>query len=90
MPHRELLKQLEIEKQRRGMSAGPGDYAHVKGTLSPDQRFAWEYELEAYRAQKKKMKWLAAGALCGILSLLLEIALHWGSLVSLVKVWPLK
>lgn len=90
MPHKELLKQLEIEKQRRGIGSGTGDYGNMKGLPSKEHRFAWEYELEAYRAQKKKIKWLAAGATCGVLSLVLEIAFHWGTIMGLAGIWPFK
>ncbi len=90
MPHKELLKQLEIEKQRRGISSGTGDYSNGKGLPSKEHRFAWEYELEAYRAQKNKIKWLAAGAFCGVLSLMLEIILHWEGLKGLIGLWSPK
>ncbi len=93
MPNKELLKQLEIEKQRRGISSGNiggNDYSNVRSMQSKDHRYAWEYELEAYRAQQKKTRWLAMGALCGILSLVLEVVFHWGDIAGLVRFWPFK
>lgn len=87
MPNRELLKQLEIEKQRRGInrSAGsaPGDFESTGPGLR-EHRLAWEYELEAYRAQQKKIRWLTVGALCGVLSLILELVLHWQDIAVLI------
>lgn len=85
MPNRELLKQLELEKQRRGMNRTAG--GAVQGPLSAysangEGRYAWEYELEAYRAQQKKMKWMMVGALCGVFSIVLEMIFHWTDVVT--------
>lgn len=93
MPNKELLKQLEIEKQRRGINRSSTATAadpEIRDLLASEHRYAWEYELEAYRAQKKKIRWLAAGALCGVLSLVLEIGLHWGNIISITKLWTIK
>ncbi len=92
MPNKELLRQLELEKKRRGINRSVGDSAPDAAAYSGperDSRFAWELELEAYRAQKKRNRWLAAGALCGVLSLVLELMMHWQTLagiaVSLIR-----
>lgn len=93
MPNKELLKQLEIEKQKRGMSRSHSGMANEPDLLNAqgsEHRYAWEYELEAYRSQKRTIKWLAIGALCGVTSLVLEIAFHWSTLMGLTKIWPLK
>ncbi len=93
MPNKELLKQLEIEKQRRGITRGNAVAApepEIRDMLSSEHRYAWEYEMEAYRAQKKKIRWLTAGALCGVLSLVLEIGLHWGEIMNIAKLWTAK
>lgn len=88
MPNKELLRQLELEKKRRGINRSVGDStseaaAFSTGDRDRDSRYAWELELEAYRAQKKRNRWLAAGALCGVLSLVLELVMHWQSLVGM-------
>ncbi len=82
-----------MEKQRRGMSSGKsnGIVDTVGSDLhSSEHRYAWEYELEAYRSQKKRAKWLAIGAFCGVLSLVIEVGLHWNSVAALTKIWPFK
>lgn len=91
MPNKELLKQLEIEKQRRGIGRGSSGMAadpDIQNLQGSEHRYAWEYELEAYRSQKKKIKWLTVGAVCGVLSLVLEIAFHWSVILELSKLWP--
>lgn len=93
MSNKELLKQLELEKQRRANNrANSGMIAESdnRGSLSSENRYAWEYELEAYRAQRQKSKWLVAGALCGVLSLILEVVFHWGTILSLTGMMPIK
>lgn len=91
MSNKELLKQLEMEKQRRGMSrAKPMAEPVEHKPYSSEHRYAWEYELEAYRSQKRKMRWLTAGALCGVLSLALELGFHWSSIAALGRFWPFK
>ncbi len=86
----ELLKQLEIEKQRRGIGRGTASMVadpEVQSLLTSEHRYAWEYELDAYRSQQKAFKWLVLGAICGALSLVLEVGFHWGSIMGLAKLW---
>lgn len=92
MPNRELLKQLEMERQRRGItrSGGGAIESEMQAQFPREQRYAWEYELEAYRTQQKRTKWLVAGALCGVLSLVLEVAFHWETVMNLLRLWPVK
>jgi len=93
MSNRELLKQLELEKQRRAnnrVNSGMAVESDNRGSLSSEHRYAWEYELEAYRAQRQKGKWLVAGALCGFLSLILEVVFHWSTILSLTGLLPIK
>lgn len=88
MAHEEILKQLAIERQKRNSSNSvEGLSEKWPNPLNADSehRYAWEYELEAYRKQQRKLKWYGIGALCGIISLLIELGVHGPKLYALVS-----
>lgn len=89
MPNKELLRQLEIEKQRRSnnRTTSGATEQEMHNLLGREHKYAYEYELEAYRSQQKKAKWLMGGAICGVISLVLEVVFHWGDVAALWQLW---
>ncbi len=47
-----------------------------------EQRYAWEIELEEYRARKKLDRFLKFGAVCGIVSLIVSLGLVWSLYIN--------
>lgn len=88
MAHEELLKQLAMERQKRGISKESNvRQLRPQSAISntSEHRYAWEYEVEAYRKQLRRQKWYALGTFCGIASLILEFIFHWVQIVQWVK-----
>ena len=46
-----------------------------------DRKYAWEYEIEAYRKNKAKERFHSFGAICGIVALLLTVTLNFDTLI---------
>jgi len=87
------IEELEFERNRQEIlkrsrtKTNKGQYATpIQTNLDSDssRRFAWEYEIEVYKEQKKKEKFFTIGAWCGILSLILTLVVHYKDLIGLV------
>ncbi|GAB6106261.1 hypothetical protein [Fusibacter bizertensis] len=71
---KEILEQLEFEKSKRKI------LEQTKVIKKPESeakdnpsKYAWEYELEFYRKSKRKDRFYAFGAICGILALVITL-----------------
>jgi len=74
MAQKDLLRQLELEKQKREMARKASEPEQpLKSRIGGDLQQAWELELSEYQKQRKKQQFYAFGAWCGILALLIEI-----------------
>lgn len=62
----------ELKQNREAILRAHGSQAGDQ----KDRRFAWQIELEDYRRRKKWERFYRIGAVCGILSLLLQLYLH--------------
>lgn len=72
----EILKRAQVPKNAAAQKNGT-----IK--LDEDQKYAWEYEIEVYRKQKRKEKFFIFGSVCGIISLLLTLLLNFQALLDL-------
>ena len=87
---REILEQLEFEKNKREILKQKG---HIKSDpqvksdiqqkntapriqIENATKYAWEYEIESYRKFKIQMKFLTFGAVCGMIALFMTIGFH--------------
>ncbi len=92
---REILKQntqAQNMKQPKGSEHSKmketqySNKSHNKATREPNiqiesaTKYAWEYEIENYRKFKNQMRFLLFGAICGVLSLILTIGLHFNQI----------
>lgn len=89
MAQKDLLRQLELEKQKREMarrgSVDPVPAQTQTRRNAEGQQQAWELELEAYREQKKRERFFWFGAVCGVLSMVAELAFHGPAVMMLIK-----
>lgn len=73
-------EELELQKNRLEILKLSGKQEHMNlSDHTEDNVYLWQYELEHYKREKRKDRFYTFGAICGILSLLLTIALnyHW-------------
>lgn len=75
------IKDLEFEKNRMEILKRSGK--SVKVNLGDNGKKAWEYEIEEYKRKKKMERFYLFGAICGILSLVLNILLNFDRLMGL-------
>lgn len=55
----------------------------VKVSLGESGKKAWEYEIEEYKRKKRMEKLYLFGAICGILSLVLNLMLNFDKLLGM-------
>lgn len=78
---REILKQSKSNIKNKNASSNKNK------DLDSSHRFAWEYEIEVYKEQKRKERFYIIGAWCGIISLLLTLLINYKVILELI---PLK
>ncbi len=75
-----ILKQTKKHGAKKSMD-------HFGDDLSSKEsrKYAWEYEVEMYRQQKRKDRFYLIGAVCGILSLMLNLMANGQFILDLIK-----
>ena len=71
----ELLKKINpsIVEERK-----ESDYSEE----GESRKKAWEYELDEYKKRKSKEKFLIFGALCGVLSLIINLIINYNLIIK--------
>ena len=78
-----LQKSSEQTKMKETQS---NSKSHKKSSREPRiqiesaTKYAWEYEIENYRKFRNQMRFILFGAICGILSLVLTLVLHFNQI----------
>lgn len=73
---------LELQQNRLEILKMSGKAPMIHMPENPgDNLYAWEYELDMYKKQKRKERFFYFGAWCGVGSLILTIALHYKELL---------
>lgn len=75
---KEILRQSKTSLKSKSTSSDK------KINLDNSHRYAWEYEVEVYKEQKKKERFFHIGAWCGIISLLLTLFFNYKHIVELL------
>ena len=77
------MNDIEFEKNRQEILKN----AKIKNnnSVNSSKEHLWKYEIEKYRKQKKKEFFYSIGAVAGIISLLLTLALHYYEILSFLK-----
>lgn len=82
---KEILEQLEFEKSKRRIleqtKVIKKPENDTKGVNDNPNKYAWEYELEFYRKSKRRDRFYAFGAICGILALIITLILNGNELL---------
>jgi len=82
-----ILEQLEFEKNKREIIRSAGqtkeNFSSPELSKEPDQKYAWEYELERYRKEKTMNRFNFIGAICGILSLIITVWFHFYDILAM-------
>lgn len=79
---KDILEQLEFEKSKRDilkqsqMAKRSPNREQENVTERPDQKFAWEIELEQYRKNKVKDQFVFLGAVAGFAAFIIVILFH--------------
>ncbi len=80
---KEILDQLEFEKNKRKiLSQTNAIKKPVESGKDSSNKYAWEYELEFYRQSKRRDKFYAFGAICGILALIITLIFNGNEIIS--------
>lgn len=79
----ERNRQEILKQSRTSVKSSKGTSTASKMDNSSSKRYAWEYELEVYRDQKKRERFYKAGAWCGILSLVITLLVNYKELLAL-------
>ncbi len=81
-----LLEQLEFEKSKRKIiekaAVNKSVPEETPSEVMEGHKYAWEYELEQYRKTKIKERFYMIGAVCGILSLGLNLVIHFQTILT--------
>lgn len=79
-------EELELQKNRLEILKMSGKQEMMHQPEDPASNlYAWEYELEFYQRLKKRERFYAFGGVCGILSLILVLVLHFEEILNLFK-----
>lgn len=79
-------EELELQKNRLEILKMSGKEEMIHQAEEPSSNlYAWEYELEYYKRLRKRERFYAFGAWCGIVSLILVLLLNGTTLVNLVS-----
>ncbi len=77
-------EELELQKNRLEILKLTGKQEQMSlDDHSEDNVYLWQYELEHYKREKRRDRFYTFGAVCGILSLILIIALNFNMLLKL-------
>lgn len=77
-------EELEMQKNRLEILKMSGRSEMMHTPESPQENmYLWQYELDFYKNLKKRERFYIFGAVCGIISLLLVVVIHFNFLVSL-------
>ncbi len=69
-----ILEALELEKSKREiLKLRSGEVKKKLEPMTEDQKYAWEYEIEQYRKQKRKELFWTVGAVLGVLAFALQL-----------------
>lgn len=78
---------LELQQNRLEILKMSGKAPMIHLPENPgDNLYAWEYELEMYKKQKRKERFYTFGAWCGVISLILVLILNYKALLLLVGI----
>lgn len=76
-------EELELQRNRLEILKMSGKAPMTHNADTPDENlYLWQYELEFYKQLRRRERWYALGAVCGVLSLILTILFHWQLIVS--------
>ena len=76
--------EIELQKNRLEILKLTGKQEHmVLEEKNEDNVYLWQYELEHYKREKKKERFYAFGAICGILSLGITLAVNFDQILKL-------
>lgn len=77
-------EELEMQKNRLEIlqMSGRSEMIHTPETPQ-ENMYLWQYELDFYKNLKKRERFYIFGAVCGIISLLLVVVIHFNFLLSL-------
>lgn len=84
--HSKITEQPKKNEQSKLGESQFNSKAHKKSSREPSiqiesaTKYAWEYEIENYRKFRNQMRFILFGAVCGILSLILTIGLHFNQI----------
>lgn len=80
-------EELELQLNRLEILKMSGKAPMIHMPENPgDNLYAWEYELDMYKKQKRKERFFYFGACCGIASIILELAFHFKTILSLLGI----
>lgn len=77
-------EEIELQKNRLEILklTGKQDHANLEAH-GEDSVYLWQYELEHYKREKKKDRFYTFGAICGILSLAITLAVNFDIILKL-------
>lgn len=86
--HKQPTKEeIELQQNRLEILKMSGKAPMIHMPENPgDNLYAWEYELDMYKKQKRKERFFYFGACCGIASLILVILLHYQTILSVLGI----
>ncbi|RKD21541.1 hypothetical protein SAMN02745883_01093 [Caminicella sporogenes DSM 14501] len=87
----EILKMAGILKSNSLGTNFKDKLSVMEAESNDDRKYAWHYELAEYRKRKRREMFYIVGAICGILSLLINIVLNYSKIkdifVLILKNW---
>lgn len=78
---KKTIEELEFERNRMAILKNNGALDSAKATISQHKQ-PWEYEIEEYRKNKKMNRFYLFGAICGVLSLVLNVIFNYQTILS--------
>lgn len=88
---KDILEQLEFEKSKREilkqsqLSKRNPIQEHENTQEKSNQKFAWEIELEQYRKDKVKDRFVLLGSIAGFVSLIMVILFHFQDFMNIIN-----
>ena len=77
-------EEIELQKNRLEILKLTGKQEHMGlEEHGEDNVYLWQYELEHYKREKKRERFYAFGAICGILSLIITLVMNFGGILKL-------
>lgn len=79
-------EEIELQKNRLEILKLTGKQEHMHlGEQGEDNVYLWQYELEHYKREKKRDRFYTFGAVCGIISLVITIAVNFSVIFNYFK-----